>query len=38
MQKTVLIPAQECPVLVEADVLVVGGGPGGIGSAISAAQ
>ena len=31
-------PAQEVPVAYEADVIVVGGGPGGIGAAVSAAQ
>lgn len=31
-------PAQEVPVACEADVVVVGGGPGGIGAAISAAR
>ncbi len=36
--KTILEPAQEIKVVREVDVVVVGGGPGGIGSAISAAR
>ena len=31
-------PAQEVPVVYDADVIVVGGGPGGIGAAVSAAR
>lgn len=31
-------PARKLPVIAEADVLVVGGGPGGIGAAVSAAR
>lgn len=33
-----LEPAQEVPVVCETDVIVVGGGPGGIGAAVSAAR
>ena len=36
--KTYSIPAEECPVIAEVDVLVVGGGAGGIGAAVGAAQ
>ena len=36
--KTVTLPGQNCPVIAEIDVLVVGGGPAGIGAAIGAAQ
>lgn len=36
--KTMTLPAQECPVVAEVDVLVVGGGAGGIGAAVGAAQ
>ena len=36
--KTIILPAQECPVIAEVDVLVVGGGAGGIGAAVGAAQ
>ena len=38
MSGTVILPAQECPVVAEVDVLVVGGGAGGIGAAVGAAQ
>ena len=38
MGKSVMIPSQECEVAAEVDVLVVGGGAGGIGAAIGAAQ
>ena len=31
-------PARRLPILDEADVLVVGGGPGGIGAAVAAAR
>lgn len=37
-RRTVLQPSREIPVVREVDVLVVGGGPGGIGSAIAAAR
>jgi hypothetical protein len=36
--KTVLEPAREINVCAEADVVVVGGGPGGIGAAVAAAR
>jgi hypothetical protein len=36
--KTIMEPAQEIKVFREADVVVVGGGPGGVGSAIAAAR
>jgi len=36
--KTITLPAQECAVVSEVDVLVVGGGAGGIGAAVGAAQ
>src|SRR5512146_2270084 len=36
--KTVVEPSRETRVLREADVVVVGGGPGGIGSAVAAAR
>ena len=36
--KTLTLPAQECPVIAEVDVLVVGGGAGGIGAAVGTAQ
>lgn len=36
--KTIKEPAREIPVLAETDVLVVGGGPGGISAAIAAAR
>jgi hypothetical protein len=35
---TILEPAREIPVVREADVIVVGGGPGGVASAIAAAR
>lgn len=38
MTKKVTLPSQECSVAAEVDVLVVGGGAGGIGAAIGAAQ
>ena len=31
-------PARQIPVIAETDVLVVGGGPGGIGAAVAAAR
>ncbi len=37
-RKTILEPARDIEVCREADVLVVGGGPGGIGSALAAAR
>ena len=36
--KTILLPSEKCPVVAEVDVLVVGGGAGGIGAAVGAAQ
>lgn len=36
--KTVVDPAKDVPVVSEADVVVVGGGPGGIGAALAAAR
>ena len=36
--KTIMEPARETKVVREADVVVVGGGPGGIGAAVSAAR
>lgn len=36
--KKLMLPGQECPVVAEVDVLVVGGGAGGIGAAVGAAQ
>jgi hypothetical protein len=36
--KTILEPAREIPVVREADVVVVGGGPGGFASAVAAAR
>lgn len=36
--KTYAEPARELPVLDEADVLVLGGGPGGVGAAVAAAR
>lgn len=38
MSRKVTLPSQECNVVAEVDVLVVGGGAGGIGAAIGAAQ
>ena len=38
MSKIVTLPSQDCPVTAEVDVLVVGGGAGGIGAAVGAAQ
>ena len=38
MNKKVTLPSQECNVVAEVDVLVVGGGAGGIGAAVGAAQ
>lgn len=38
MGKKMMLPCQECNVAAEVDVLVVGGGAGGIGAAIGAAQ
>lgn len=36
--KTILEPARETPILLEADVVVCGGGPAGIGAALAAAR
>ena len=36
--KTYELAAKECPVIREVDVVVCGGGPGGIGAAIAAAR
>ena len=36
--RTIMEPAREIKVCREADVVVVGGGPGGIGSAVAAAR
>jgi len=36
--KTIVDPAKEVPVAIEADVIVVGGGPAGIGAALAAAR
>lgn len=38
MSKVITLPSQDCPVVAEVDVLVVGGGAGGIGAAVGAAQ
>lgn len=38
MNRKVTLPGQECSVVAEVDVLVVGGGAGGIGAAVGAAQ
>jgi len=38
MSKKLTLPSQECEVVADVDVLVVGGGAGGIGAAIGAAQ
>ena len=38
MAKTITEPARDIKVFREADVVVVGGGPGGVGSAIAAAR
>jgi 2-polyprenyl-6-methoxyphenol hydroxylase-like FAD-dependent oxidoreductase len=38
MTRTMKLPAQECKVIAEVDVLVVGGGATGIGAAVGAAQ
>ena len=36
--KTIVEPQKEIPVFAEADVIVVGGGPAGIGAALAAAR
>ncbi len=36
--KTIIEPQKEIPVFYEADVIVVGGGPAGIGAALAAAR
>ena len=36
--KTIIDPQREIPVIYEADVIVVGGGPAGIGAALAAAR
>ena len=38
MKKTVLPYACQIPVIAKADVVVVGGGPGGLGAAVMAAR
>lgn len=38
MTKKLMLPSQECEVVADVDVLVVGGGAGGIGAAVGAAQ
>jgi hypothetical protein len=38
MNKTVILPAQEIPVIDQVDVLVVGGGPAGVSAAVCAAR
>lgn len=36
--KMITVKAKECPIICEADVVVCGGGPGGLGAAIAAAR